>query len=151
MEVTVKPLNSTAVVIQWKEPQNPNSPVLNYYVEMLEETFTDMFLVSTSVTVGPSVSELAIGKLRPFTNYIARVAVQTKVGKRFSDEVFFTTSKSGELRTEALVTHFFLNMKAKTYSVETSVIFSYNDKFEFDLLTFLQSYDNRCYLNALLE
>ncbi|XP_078363387.1 uncharacterized protein LOC144647455 [Oculina patagonica] len=104
VEVTAKPLNSTAVVIQWKEPKNPNSPVLNYYVEMLEETFQDMFLVSTSVTVGPSVSKLAIGKLRPFTNYIARVAVQTKAGKRFSDEVFFTTSESGtpEVQLDAL-------------------------------------------------
>ena len=100
MEVTVKPLNRTAVLIQWTEPKNPNSPVLNYYVEMLEETFQDMFLVSSSVTVGPSVSELVIGKLRPFANYIARVAVQTKVSKRFSDEVFFTTSNNGELSTK---------------------------------------------------
>lgn len=100
MEVTVRPLNSTAVVIEWKEPVNDlDSPVLSYNVEMLEETFQDMFLVSTSVTVGPSVSKLAIGKLRPFTNYIARVAAQTEVGKRFSDEVFFNTAKSGRLLT----------------------------------------------------
>ena len=39
MEVTVRPLNSTAVVIEWKEPVNdPASPVLTYNVEMLEET-----------------------------------------------------------------------------------------------------------------
>ena len=103
MEVTVRPLNSTAVLIKWKEPESdPNNPALSYNVEMLEETFQDMFLISSSVKVGPTVSELAIGKLRPFINYIARVAVQTKVGMRFSSEVFFNTAKSGKL-TRTLV------------------------------------------------
>ena len=104
MEVTVRPLNSTAVLIEWNGPDNdPNSPVLSYSVEMLEETFQDIFLISSSITVGPRVSELAIGKLRPFINYIARVAVQTKVGRRFSSEVFFNTAKSGKLVRTLLV------------------------------------------------
>ena len=104
VEATVRPLNSTAVLIEWKEPDNdPNSPVLSYNVEMLEETVQDMFLISSSVTVGSSVSKLAIGKLRPFINYIARVAVQTKVGRRFSSEVFFNTAKSGKLVRTLLI------------------------------------------------
>lgn len=98
MEVTVQPLNSTAVVIQWKEPKSSNSPVKSYYVEVLEETFKDMFLISTSVTVRANVSTLAIAKLRPFTSYIARVAVQTEAWKRFSSEVFFTTAQNGKLQ-----------------------------------------------------
>ena len=92
------------MVIEWKEPESDSdSPVLSYNVEMLEETFQDMFLISSSVTVGPSVSQLTIGKLRPFINYIARVAAQTKYGKRFSSEVFFNTAKSGKQLKTLLV------------------------------------------------
>ena len=52
--------------------------------------------MSSSVTVGPNVTELEIKGLKPFTGHVVRVAAYNKAGKRFSSEVFFTTAKNGE-------------------------------------------------------
>ena len=66
-------------------------------MEVLQEAFQGMFLIASSVTVGPDVSELAITGLRPFTNHMARVAAYNSGGKRFSSQMFFTTSKDGKV------------------------------------------------------
>ena len=68
-----------------------------FQVEVLQESFKEvMFLMSSSVTVGPNVTELEIKGLKPFTGHVVRVAAYNKAGKRFSSEVFFTTAKNGE-------------------------------------------------------
>jgi len=91
-------INNTTVLIRWKAPKKPaQGPLQGYQVDVLQETFKEMFLPSSSVTVGPNVTELELTGLRPSTNHLARVAAYNEAGMRYGSQVFFTTAKKGKL------------------------------------------------------